>query len=137
MPEKQIKELYKRIEDLECRISKIEENTKINRKNTPKKTSIKEFIRDLKPSNDVEKTLIIGYYLEKFEEMECFNVNDMKKSFKDAREKMPKNVADKFQLNIKKGHFMDYGDKDGLKSYILTNSGETYVKEIMGENYGR
>jgi hypothetical protein len=128
MSENEIEELKKRITELEYRITKLENHKIQNKKMNPKKLSIKEFIRSKSPQNDVQKTLIIGYYLEKYENFDNFNVNDLKKYFKDAREKVPLNVADKIQLNIKKGHIMDFGDKkDDLKSYVLTSSGEDYV----------
>lgn len=78
--------------------------------------------------------MTIAYYLEKYENLPCFNVSDIRESFKDAREKLPKNVPDKIQLNIKKGHMMDFGDKkDGLKAYVLTNSGEAYLENDFEE----
>jgi len=134
MSENEIKEIKEKINELENRISKLEGFSKQNQDIAQKKMSIKEFIKSKNPKNDVQKTLIIGYYLENYEGMDSFNVSDIKKYFKDAREKVPLNVADKIQLNIKKGHIMDYGDKkDDLKAYVLTNSGEEYVDKDLRE----
>jgi len=127
MLESEIIDIKKRIVDLENRLAKLEgskKTTDIDRK----KLSIKELFRLKKPKNDVQKTLLIGYYLEKYENMTSFNVNDIKNSFRDAKEKLPLNVWDKIQLNLKKGH-MDYMEKkDDLKAYMLTSSGEDYVE---------
>jgi len=126
MSEDQIEEIMERLNELELRITKLEAYRTPNRHK--KKLSIREFIRNKDPKNDVQKTLIMGYYLEKYENMPFFNINDVKKCFKDAREKIPQNVADKIQINIKKGHLMDYEEKkDNLKAYNLTNSGEDYI----------
>lgn len=134
MSENQILEIIEKLKELEMRLTKLESFSRINREQTQKKLSIKEFIRSKSPENDVQKTLTIGYYLENHENMECFNLNDIKKSFKEAREKIPKNPSDKIQLNIKKGHLMDFENKkDNLKSYVLTNSGEKYVENDFEE----
>lgn len=134
----EINELKSKIKDLETRIAKLEYSNKVNPDvNQPvdqKKTSIREFIKSKNPKNDVQKTLAMGYYLEKYELVESFNLADIKKCFKDAREKQPLNISDKIQLNIKKGHIMDYNDKkDDLKAYVLTNTGENYVDNDFRE----
>lgn len=128
MSKNQINEIIERLNELESRVAKLESN-KITNLPKNKKLSVREFIQSKAPQNDVQKTLIIGYYLEKYENIPFFNVNDIKNCFKNAREKIPKNVADKIQLNIKKGHLMDYEEKkDNLKAYNLTISGEEYIE---------
>ena len=99
-----------------------------------KKLSIKEFILQKKPKSDIQKTLAIGYYLEKFRNFSSFNANDLKKGFREAREKIPPNIPDKIQKNIAKGHMMEAdAEKDGLKAYMLTESGEKLVENGFEE----
>jgi hypothetical protein len=125
----EIMEIKKKLKEHEKRISELESLFQKEPETVKKKISIKEFILSKKPKNDVQKTLAGGYYLEKYENFSSFNVKDLKKVFIAAREKVPKNIGDKVQLNIKKGHMVESKEKkDNLKAWILTNSGEKYIE---------
>lgn len=128
MSDEEIIEIRKKLEEHEERISKLESVSQTKPEIVKKKISIKEFILSKKPKNDVQKTLAIGYFLEKYKNISSFNAKDLKSGFKAAREKVPKNIGDKVQLNIKKAHMMEFKEKkDNLKSWILTDSGEKYI----------
>lgn len=125
----EIMEIKKKLKEHEERISKLESVSQTKPETVKKKISIKEFILSKKPKNDVQKTLAVGYFIEKYEHFSSFNVKDLEKVFIAAREKVPKNIGDKVQLNIKKGHMMEFKErKDNLKAWILTNSGEKYIE---------
>ena len=125
----EIMEIKKKLKEHEERISKLESLFKKEPETVKKIISIKEFILSKKPKNDVQKTLTIGYYLEKYENLSSFNVKDLEKVFIAAREKVPKNIGDKVQLNIKKGHMMEFKEKkDNIKAWTLTNSGEKHIE---------
>jgi hypothetical protein len=95
----------------------------------PKVLSIRQFIIEKSPTDDVQRSLVIGYYLEKQSGFASFNAKDIEKGFVDAREKVPGNVADKILKNVWKGHMMQVSDdKDGLKAYVLTNAGTKFVE---------
>jgi hypothetical protein len=130
-----LERLGKSLDELEKRVSKIEallESRPID--DLKKKLSIKEFILQKKPRNDVEKALAIAYYLERHEDFSCFNAMDIEKGFRDAKEVVPANVADKIQKNVAKGHMMEAeGKKDDHKAYVLTNSGDTLVEDDFGK----
>jgi len=118
-----------RISALEARL--VESGSKAGGKDVKKK-SIKEFILEMKPKNDVEKTLVIGHYLEQYGGMESFNTDDLKKGFRAAKETLPGNVNDKVNLNIKAGYIMEAEEKKeskkaSKKAWVLTNKGEMFV----------
>lgn len=125
--ENTIKEFKKRLDDLEKRISVLEGDPV--KKTSSKKLSIREFLLSKKPIDDVQRTLVIGYYLEHLEAMTSFNARDLADSFRAAKESPPKNINDKVNLNIRKGHMMEAKEpKDKLKAWVLTNSGEKYIE---------
>ncbi len=96
---------------------------------TTKRLSVKEFILSKNPKNDVDKTLAIGYYFEKYKKIDSFNVKDLKRGFHAAREKEPPNINDKINLNIKKGMLMEADEKkDNFTAWVLTNKGEKFVE---------
>lgn len=130
----ELKKIKETLEDHEKRIALLEKaSSEKKTRNAYKKVSIKEFILQKQPKNDVLKALAIGYYLEKYESFVSFNAKDIEKGFRDAREKVPPNVSDKIQKNVEKSHMMEAEEKDGLKAYSLTNSGEKFVENNFKE----
>jgi len=125
----EIVEIKKKLEEHEKRISRLESSFQAEPGAVKKKVSIKEFMISKKPNNDVQKTLGIGYYLERYENFSSFNTKDLERNFRAAKEKVPKNAADKVQVNMRKGHMMEAEEKkDNLKAWVLTNSGEEHVE---------
>jgi len=129
MTEEEIAELKKKLKEHETRILKLESLFEEKPVIAKKKLSIKEFILQKQPEDDIQKALVIGYYLEKYEDFSCFNFRDIEQGFRDAKETVPENTADKIQKNIAKGHMMKTGkEKDDLTAFVLTNDGERFVE---------
>jgi hypothetical protein len=94
-----------------------------------RKMSIKEFLLEGGASDDVQKTLAIGYFLETHETMTSFNKEDLEKGFRAAKEPVPANINDKVNMSIKQGHMTEAGEKkNSLKAWVVTNSGEKYLQ---------
>ena len=124
-----INDIIKRIEDLENRVSILEASPRKSESAT-KVLSIKEFMLEKRPEGDVQKTLVIGYYLEHFAREESFNGKDLNEGFRSAREPVPSNINDRVNLNIAKGHMMDAREKkDNRKAWVLTNTGDKIVED--------
>jgi hypothetical protein len=127
-----IKQLEEKILSLEKRISALEikggNNSTESLAVSEKKLSIKEFILSKSPSNDVQKTLAIACYLEKYEGFVSFNIEDLGRGFQLAKEATPVNINDKINMNIKKGHITEAKEKkENKKAWIVTNSGEKFL----------
>ena len=129
-----IKDIMTKLGDHESRISALEGMPAKKTEGQGKKLSIKEFLLTKKPGDDVQKTLVIGYYLEHFEGMDKFNARDLTKGFRLAKEPPPTNINDKVNLNIQRGRMMEAKEKkDKFKAWVLTNSGEKFVEEGLPE----
>jgi len=125
----EILEINNRIEVLENKIATIENILIQNpEKKKIKSKSLSEFFIEKKPSGDIQKTLTIGYYLENYKNNDSFNVKDLEKGFKDAREKAPKNINLNIFMNAKKGYFIELEKKNGMKAYSLSNSGADFIE---------
>jgi len=133
--EEMLEAIKKQLLDHESRISKLESQPKIDKDIGKKKLSIKEFILSKKPKDDIQKTLVIGFYLDKYEGLDCFNRKDLEKGFRSAMEAVPTNVGVDANENIRRGYFAEAKEKkDKLKAWYLTNSGEECVEmELWGE----
>ncbi len=99
-----------------------------------KKISMKEFLIEKAPKSDVQKTLCIGYFLEKYGGHISFNLNDIEEGFRQAKEPVPGNINDKVNKNIRQGLIMDAKEKkDSKKAWSLTRTGETQVENNFGK----
>ena len=133
--EEMLEAIKKQFLDHESRISKLEAQPKIDKDIEKKKLSIKEFILSKKPKNDIQKTLVVGFYLEKYEGLDCFNREDLENGFRSAKETVPSNINVDVNENIRKGYFAEAREKkDKLTAWYVTNSGEECVEmELSGE----
>jgi len=115
----------KRISDLE--IQKASKPKKMQRE-----FSVKEFILEKRPGNDVEKTLVVAYYCENYKNVSPFNLNDIEALFRKAKEFVPDNLNDKVNKNIVKGYMEEAEDKkDSKKAWTLTDTGERFVENDL------
>lgn len=132
--EDSLENMMRKLEEHESRISALEGAPAKKMQAVGKKLSVKEFLLTKKPPDDVQRTLVIGYYLEHFESMDTFNIRDLAEGFRSAKEPAPTNINDKVNLNIRKGHMMDAKEKkDKSKAWVLTNSGEEFVEKKLPE----
>jgi hypothetical protein len=117
--------IEQRLKDIESRLStSAPEVTKAS-----KDLSIKEFILTRRPTGDVEKTLAIGYFLERLTGATSFNVDDLTQQFFRAKEAKPQNINHKVNQNIQKGHMTEApAKKDKKKAWMLTSTGEQFVE---------
>ena len=133
--EEMLETIKKQLLDHESRISKLEAQPKIDKDTGKKKLSVKEFILSKKPKNDIQKTLVVGSYLEKYEGLDCFNREDLENGFRSAKETVPSNINVDVNENIRKGYFAEAREKkDKLTTWYVTNLGEECVEmELSGE----
>jgi hypothetical protein len=128
----EIKAIKKSLDEYERRISSVENLEQKKSSELKKPLSVKEFILQKQPRGDVQKTLVLGYHLEHYRSISPFNVDDLEKLFREAKEAVPKNINDKVYLNIEKGFMMEAeGKKDKKKAWTLTVTGEKYVDNTL------
>lgn len=120
----------------EERIKKLEEkiqgSTSVSTGVSQKQISPKEFLLEKNPSSEVQKTLMLCFYLEHTMGLTPFNIDDLTKVFKLAKEVVPSNLNDKINKNINKGYLVEDNEKKDSKkkTWHLTASGENFVNQI-------
>jgi hypothetical protein len=62
--------------------------------------------------------------------MEGFTVDDLKDGFRKCKWKTPANMSDVVSKAAGKGLFMEIGEQDGKKKWMLTETGEDYVEDL-------
>ena len=98
-----------------------------------KKLSVAQLFKKVTPRSDVERTLVAGYYLEKYASQENFTTAELAQTIRASKNNPPKNPSDAVAKNIRKGLIMPSGDKDGKIAYVLTTDGEEAVESLLNE----
>lgn len=125
----EIEEIKRAIEDHEARIRKLEGINPLKQVNKKEK-SLREFVNEHKNESDVDKTILILFFKEKFIGIEGITSRDVTEGFREIREKAPGNIADKFQQLAKRGLITSSKLSKKLNSWTYTNSGEEYIASI-------
>ena len=131
MSKKEINEILQRIQSLDERVLKLEEYIGSNpEKKITKKISIKEFYLSKNSNDDIQRTLLLAYYLEKYDGYPSINTKDIENACLEAKVNIPvDNIPYKLYKNVEKGYLMETKEKkDSQKAYILTNTGEKFVE---------
>ena len=85
------------------------------------------------PSDGVQMTLTIAYYLEPYDGVSPFNAAEWS-GVPRARETVPININDKANMCVRNGHFMDEkGKKDSMKAWVVTRTGEEVARKGFGK----
>lgn len=129
--------IEERVSELEQRLARLEDRLRVNPPPVvvgEKPTSIREFLLASGARSDVEKTLFAGHFLEKIGRQASFNVDDLRNAFAQAKEPRPANLNDAVNKNVQKGLMMNAPErKAGMKAWVLTNSGESFVESRRGQ----
>lgn len=129
-----LEEIKAILDQHEKRISSLESACASKPTTLQKGVSVKEFILKKQPPNDVEKTLVVAYYLEHQKGVSPLNLSDLEALFKKAKEPVPENLNDKLNKNIAKGYVEEAENKkDGKKAWVLTETGVRHVEDDLGE----
>lgn len=123
-------EIIERLDKIEERLNKLESPSTSQEKKGQKDLSIREFFLTKNPKDEIQKTLLTCYYLENYSGLEFFNIKDIESGYRNAKERVPKNINYNVFMNIKKGYIMEHNEKkENMKSWGLTNSGNKIVDD--------
>ena len=128
-----------KILELELRIKKLEDAMfsadSVKTSTIGKKMSANEFLKTKEIETGTQKVLVLGYYLEKTDGMPFFNATDIEAIFRSAKEKLPANINDLVNSNVKRAYMDEAKEKkDGKKAWYLTSTGENYVDQELKRN---
>jgi hypothetical protein len=95
-----------------------------------KKTSAAEFLKQSTAKNQIDRALVLGYYLEKFGRASGFTSTELAALGKETKNPFA-NASDAVAKLTGRGLMMSAGDREGQRAYALTASGETYVEALL------
>jgi hypothetical protein len=102
-----------------------------------KMVSVGEFIRQYAFKKHTDRVLAFGYYLEQHSGLQSFTPADINNLYYEAKMEAS-NTSQAIIQNIKRGFMMeakkDAKKKGGAKTYTLTASGETHLKNVAAKS---
>jgi len=128
-----IKNLEERVSFLEGRLSGEESHSNQHGERS-RGLSVNEFLKSKNLVDDVKRTLAIAYWLDHYRDLESFIYSDIQEGFRTAKLKVPSNVNDKINMNVRNGHLAEEKEKrEGKKAWYITSSGIQYVEEELAK----
>lgn len=97
-----------------------------------KKMSPAEFVRKAGHSNQTDRAILLGYYLEKMDNQSNFSTADLATLGKSTKYPFT-NISDNVARLVARGLMMSAGDKEGARAYALTASGEEFVESMISK----
>ncbi len=95
-----------------------------------KQLSAAEFVKLTAAKNQMDRALVLGYYLEKVMGSAGFTSSELGEQGHQIRQPFA-NPSDAVAKLSGRGLMMSAGDKEGQRAYALTASGETYVESLL------
>ena len=123
-------DMIREIEHLKKRVDTLESMLRSDPAVAPKSViSAREFMLNSKADDSVAKTLLAGYFLERFGGLQSFTVKELEHAFVAAKERVPTNTNDMINKNISRNFMMAAKEKrDNKKTWCLTNAGQKHVE---------
>jgi|SRR5581483_9964599 len=93
--------------------------------------SIAEFLAQRRIDSHPERVLAIAYYHYHRHAGQGVTTKDLVEGYSRSRSKRPQNYPDVIASCIRKGYLVDGGRRDGMKTWVITASGEAHVEQDL------
>ena len=94
-----------------------------------KKLSPAEFLKKLSHTNQLDRALALGYYLEKVQNTSNFTTKEVLELSREVKYPFA-NISESVSRLVGRGLMMSAGEKDGSRAYSLTATGEQMIDSM-------
>jgi hypothetical protein len=92
---------------------------------------IAEFLAQRRLDSHPDRVVAIAYYHFHHFDGQGVTTKDLAVAYGKARAKRPQNYPDVIASCVRKGYVVDGGRRDGMKTWIITGTGEAHVEQDM------
>jgi hypothetical protein len=92
---------------------------------------INEFLARVAPSTHPERVTAIAYHTYRSEGA-GITTKDIADAYTKARAKKPQNIPEVIGICIQRGYLIEAEKKNGLKSWMITPTGEAFIDQLGG-----
>lgn len=94
-----------------------------------KRLSPAEFLKKISHTNQLDRALALGYYLEKVEGFPSFTTKELAELSRQVKYPFA-NISESVSRLVGRGLMMSAGDKEGTRAYALTATGESMIDSM-------
>lgn len=87
-----------------------------------------EFLAAKKAETHPDRAVAIAYYNYRTRNGAGVSTRDLVEAYGRARIKKPQNFPDVIAACVRRGHLVEGGRKEGMKSWVITRTGESHVE---------
>jgi hypothetical protein len=90
-----------------------------------------EFLAAKKATTHPDRVVAIAYYVYRTQNGAGVTTQDLTDAYSRARVKKPQNFPDVIAACVRRGRLVEGERKDGMKSWVITRTGEAYVEQNL------
>ena len=90
-----------------------------------------EFLAAKKAATHPDRVVAIAYFVYHTQDGAGVTTQDLTDSYSRARLKKPQNFPDVIAACVRKGRLVEGERKDGMKSWVITRTGESHVEQSL------
>ncbi len=92
---------------------------------------IAEFLAQRRLDSHPDRVVAISYYHYHRYDGQGVTTRDLVDAYTKSRAKRPQNFPDVIASCVRKGYLVDGGRRDGMKTWVITGTGETHVEQDL------
>jgi hypothetical protein len=97
----------------------------------PVDMDLTEFLASKKATTHPDRVVAVAYYTYHTQNGAGVTTQDLTDAYSRARIKRPQNFPDVIAACVRRGRLVEGERKDGLKSWVITRTGEAYVEQNL------
>lgn len=90
-----------------------------------------EFLASKKATTHPDRVVAIAYYVYHTQGGAGVTTHDLTEAYSRARVKKPQNFPDVIAACVRRGRLVEGERKDGMKSWVITRTGEAFVEQNL------
>jgi hypothetical protein len=92
---------------------------------------IAEFLAQRRLDSHPDRVVAISYYHYHRYDGQGVTTRDLVDAYTKSRAKRPQNFPDVIASCVRKGYLVDGGRRDGMKTWVITGTGETHAEQDL------
>ena len=97
----------------------------------PTDMDLAEFLAAKKATTHPDRVVAIAYYTYRTQGGAGVTTQELTDAYSRARIKKPQNFPDVIAACVRRGRLVEGERKDGMKSWVITRTGEAFVEQIL------
>jgi hypothetical protein len=97
----------------------------------PAGIDLTEFLAAKKATTHPDRVVAIAYFVYRTQNGAGVTTQDLTDAYSRARVKKPQNFPDVIAACVRRGRLVEGERKDGMKSWVITRTGEAYVEQTL------